>query len=952
MNSDVEPLEEEEIDHLIGKLHEVLGDDFDAEYVLSKLKKKEKRSSSTNKKRQTVQFAAESPTATAMPAVYAAPNEQTQKLTVDTKSLDFDRKGAPSMFSQTAPTSLSIDFTDINSGGDGGSRMSGKSSVTRPSRYSLGANRFSTRVSALPAEVLSYINGNKLLKPSTRPSLATPCKDPYATFAASHSLNTAQLAPLLVKTNSESSWLQGSSLGDTPGTGTGTGTNTPASSRTSLNKNVFRSTASSIFTEFCVIGVQSDMIAGLKCLENTSLQPTEICEIYHASGRNGGLGGRVGVGVGKGGLNSEDDFAGEEKEDEEEDEAPLVGNLHEYCFPHGAELRYITYKEMDAMHHCGGASSSTGNSTDYFSRSGGIAAGGGGGGGAGLHGCNSRQQGMLSYQIMQFTDATNTVFYATCVISTEPIVQPTDSLLANLDSLQNSMAASNTIKRFIRYYIYRKKRSMLQEMNALWERNISNAKSTSILSGATDDGTSDTSKMQPKKSIFRVLKKAIGASFKPKKAPSTTSTNTSSSQEFNDAFAFRASEHGTSSSSNNHPHTMFSMFSHSQSGTAFMAGHGDRDRGRDRTRKPTVSFDDVGSSPLPGDPVLGIQPTNSEDLSSSDLDSTRHGPRPPPPATLVKQRSNSFSGRSSLPLYFDDPAVPLVPSDSSSSSFSRSGSSNVSSASNAARGTPAKGSRGISPLCSAGTYQSSLSPPGQGGGGGNLADCDSPCVTFRSPSGTFTSRPSTSTGIASPSCEVLADGSPSRSNVSMRRLDNSRKRFGVATQKAYCIISKKPLHSLFFQVLEAVALKERQRAVNKCCGLLKLDTAAQRASGEGGGEMNASFNRFSNKRPSFSRGVNFALRPLPDSPCVDIESSSGKSSVSAPENPSIALHQRNMFLAQLNTFDFASMVSALEQKVPPHKARRCGGAKIMDISMPNYISNLIISRKVVTLKVF
>jgi hypothetical protein len=33
MNSDVEPLEEEEIDHLIGKLHEVLGDDFDAEYI-------------------------------------------------------------------------------------------------------------------------------------------------------------------------------------------------------------------------------------------------------------------------------------------------------------------------------------------------------------------------------------------------------------------------------------------------------------------------------------------------------------------------------------------------------------------------------------------------------------------------------------------------------------------------------------------------------------------------------------------------------------------------------------------------------------------------------------------------------------------------------------------------------------------------------------------------------
>ena len=49
--------------------------------------------------------------------------------------------------------------------------------------------------------------------------------------------------------------------------------------------------------------------------------------------------------------------------------------------------------------------------------------------------------------------------------------------------------------------------------------------------------------------------------------------------------------------------------------------------------------------------------------------------------------------------------------------------------------------------------------------------------------------------------ELLIDGSPSKSPHLMRKLDRSTRKIAVVTQRAYCIISSKPLHLIYFQVL-------------------------------------------------------------------------------------------------------------------------------------------------------
>lgn len=420
------------------------------------------------------------------------------------------------------------------------------------SRYSLGSNRFSKRASQLSSEILTYVNGNKLLRTTSRSTLLPP--DPYACLSPSKGRLIKAHSTSVIPIPSETLVV------DSP----------------PENEN---------FQEFSIIGVQSDMLCGLKSLELTSLQPTEVSSAFPAD-------------VGR---------------------QAIVSNLNEYCFPYGAELRYVNRKELDQLN---ALSKSDVNAS-----------------GTAFH--NSTHSYGLKYQIMQFTDMEGTVYYATCVISSEPLERVSPQLHANMEVLQNNIAASNMIKRYFTFFLHKKKMRENDALTAKWVSNIAKSRVNSIMTtSAETEGSSADSKGTKKTSIFKVFKRVIGIATKGNGGAAALNSSTSG-------------------------------------GSNSEAGKGQSPvSGATRPRK------------LNGDGKF-VSPVGSP---------------------LLRQRSRS--------------------------------------------------------LCEGGLRTSS-------------ADSDS--------SGVF--------------AEVHVDGSPSKGKISARQINQSNKKVALLTQKAYCIISSQPLHSLFFQVL-------------------------------------------------------------------------------------------------------------------------------------------------------
>lgn len=158
---------------------------------------------------------------------------------------------------------------------------------------------------------------------------------------------------------------------------------------------------------------------------------------------------------------------------------PIIHNLNEYCFPDGARLQYCSQKELSDLEN---------------------------------------NVASLRYQIMQFTDDSNSTYYATCIISTEPLYSVRYELMRNLDGLMEFVAAINVIKRYIRFFIYKKKRIQERKLNAMWSININQVRRS--IGGSFEPTATDASKIDPSKEKFRILKafkKAIGKSFHPNK---------------------------------------------------------------------------------------------------------------------------------------------------------------------------------------------------------------------------------------------------------------------------------------------------------------------------------------------------------------------------------------------------------------------------------------------------
>jgi hypothetical protein len=311
------------------------------------------------------------------------------------------------------------DPTDYNTE-DLGGESTKSTARTRFSRYSLGSNRFSARARQLSLGTLNYVGNKKLLRSDSRQSLSSP--DPYAVMSPSKAGKHPQ--PLA-------------------GTLDGAVDECPMPSGNLLMRN------NPNFAEFCVIGIQADMINGLKSLENSTLQPTEVLHMYPI----------------------------------DPSREAVVSNLHEYCFPYGAELKFATHRDLDQL-KCGSPS---------------------------RMGSSNNSHG-LKYQIMQFTDAAGVVYYAVCVIGCEPIEQVNADLMRNMAVVQNSIAASDAIKRYIRAYLYRRKQAANAELNAKWIENMRElrAKSMSTRSVASEGRSS-------KGGFFKAVKRTMGISFKPMK---------------------------------------------------------------------------------------------------------------------------------------------------------------------------------------------------------------------------------------------------------------------------------------------------------------------------------------------------------------------------------------------------------------------------------------------------
>eukprot|EP01032_Pedospumella_encystans_P020059 gene20059-22797_t len=588
-------------------------------------------------------------------------------------------------------------------------------SLSSTSRYSLGQNRFSLRAQEISADTLNYVNGSKLLRNTTRSAMMTP--DPYA-FISPVAADTAK------KHFSFNMSAKSSSI-------------TPPSKTSTQTTN---------FAEFCVIGVENDMLVGLKSLENSSLQPTEVIDLYPG----------------------------------EASRAAIVGNLNEYCFPYGAELKYMTHKDLENLKAISQVPSTAKPGTSFH---------------------NSSNAFGLQFQIMQFTDVHSVVYYATCVISPEPLEHVCPTLQANMHNLLNLIAASNTIKRYLAYFVHRKKQALNEELNAEWQHNLEKARdlgitgraggTKSVVSSITFGSSTDSKSMNKPKSFFRSLKKAIGGL---------------------------------------------------RSGTGSLLG-GSTESVKGVSNLNSTGGTDTGSEK--GSPHQSMFKTFRQG-SGSTLNSPLVSP-------LVRQRSLSH----------DSPA-----------------------------------------LARAGSKNSSVEAVSHVG-----------------------------------AAQVHVDGSPAKASKLLQgKLHRSNKRVALVTQRAYCIISDKPMHALFFQILESIALKERERALARWSSLPTFSTKDASPNGSGSSSPVTPASPKEKSLPSQNRLRNPPLLGLFRDPSTKFSTNSN----------SAHLTKRNEFLSYIQNYDFSRILTTMYSKRAVSVPRN--SVKFIDLSFGGYMKSIKISYKALMLK--
>eukprot|EP01039_Chlorochromonas_danica_P002487 gene2487-2725_t len=178
------------------------------------------------------------------------------------------------------------------------------------------------------------------------------------------------------------------------------------------------------FVQFCVVDIEPELITGRKTLNQAHFQPTR--SVYQFP----------------------------------ENTPPIVDNLHEYCFPHGARLERVKLSQWRLAE--GGVQERVQANPMRSKR-----------------GSNNDRFGSR-YQLLQFTDATNRVYHACCLITTSRLTSPTPILLKQLEEIEKAIIAANTIKHKLKTYVQRKRAWTTTSIAMKWEQNIVRSREPSI----------------------------------------------------------------------------------------------------------------------------------------------------------------------------------------------------------------------------------------------------------------------------------------------------------------------------------------------------------------------------------------------------------------------------------------------------------------------------------------
>lgn len=164
------------------------------------------------------------------------------------------------------------------------------------------------------------------------------------------------------------------------------------------------------------------------------------------------------------------------------DQAAVVDNLHEYIFPYGCSMQTLRLHEWRKR--------------------------------------KKTKQFEPKYQIMQFTDATHHIYHAYVIIIHERVNNVSNPyIIRQLEQIHTMTLASNTIKRSIKAYIYRKNnmtRELLHSVSFKWRENLASnerVRLDSIADSVKDDGTVSSKKAGKSTNSLRSFVKAIKHQF-------------------------------------------------------------------------------------------------------------------------------------------------------------------------------------------------------------------------------------------------------------------------------------------------------------------------------------------------------------------------------------------------------------------------------------------------------
>lgn len=193
---------------------------------------------------------------------------------------------------------------------------------------------------------------------------------------------------------------------------------------TPFTSNASHTHKENFFVQFCVVDIEPELITGRKTLNQAHFQPTR--SVYQFP----------------------------------ENAPPIVDNLHEYCFPHGARLERVKLSQWRLAE--GGVQERLQANSMRPKR-----------------GSNNDRFGSR-YQLLQFTDATNRVYHACCLITTSRLTSPTPILLKQLEEIEKAIVAANTIKHKLKTYVQRKRAWTTTSIAMKWEQNIVRSREPSM----------------------------------------------------------------------------------------------------------------------------------------------------------------------------------------------------------------------------------------------------------------------------------------------------------------------------------------------------------------------------------------------------------------------------------------------------------------------------------------